>query len=67
MKLLERIKNPLEGLNTYRLGNSSLGLQLVLRNLNITNKRHFPRRYIRLIIRILGYSLQFEFRFSNSI
>lgn len=61
------MNNPFKGLNSYSIGNRTLGIQLVLRNLNITDKNKFPRRYVRFMIKILGSVITFEFRFSNSI
>lgn len=55
-----------QGLNTYKIGNHYLGIQLTVRNLD-QYKEDFARRYIRFIMSIFGAQIVFEYRFRNSI
>lgn len=57
----------IDGLRSYTLGNYNLGVQLVLRNLEVADKDKYPRRYIRLIFMVLKTRTILEFRFANSI
>lgn len=53
-------------LKSYNIGNSDLGIQLTLRNLRM-KKSILPRRYIRLVFKVLQGRFILEYRFSNSI
>jgi len=53
-------------LKIYKIGNHNLGSSLVLRNPK-EYKKSLIRRYVRVIIRICGYSFMFELKFRNSI